>query len=131
MANGIKGRSEVYRLSPLRPSPPHCSFDGFRDAMSRRDHFLTLRHDQPHVLPSLLSADFGNLEREVRKLEQVGVRGPALGRDGRLLRAQPDVRIAVLEALRRLTELPLDVHLMIREPAAIHRDDFTRPVRTA
>lgn len=84
---------------------------------SRRDHFLTLRHDQPHVLPSLLSADFGNLEREVRKLEQVGVRCLHLDvMDGCFV---PNLTfgLPVLEALRRLTRLPLDVHLMIREPA--------------
>lgn len=84
---------------------------------SRRDHFLTLRHDQPHVLPSLLSADFGNLEREVRKLEQVGVRCLHLDvMDGCFV---PNLTfgLPVLEALRRLTSLPLDVHLMIQEPA--------------
>ncbi len=83
---------------------------------SRRDHFLTLRHDPPHVLPSLLSADFGNLEREVGKLEQAGVRGLHLDvMDGCLV---PNLTfgLPVLKGLRRLTHLPLDVHLMICEP---------------
>lgn len=83
---------------------------------SRRDEFLNLRHDQPHVLPSLLSADFGNLEREVRALEHVGVQALHLDvMDGCFV---PNLTFGfpVLEALRRLTELPLDVHLMIRDP---------------
>ncbi len=83
---------------------------------ARRDRFLTLRHDQPHVLPSLLAADFGNLEREVRKLEQVGVRCLHLDvMDGCFV---PNLTfgLPVLEGLRRLTDLPLDVHLMIRDP---------------
>ncbi|MFO7903826.1 MAG: ribulose-phosphate 3-epimerase [Planctomycetota bacterium] len=83
----------------------------------RRDHFLTLRHDQPHVLPSLLSADFGNLEREVRQLEAAGVRCVHLDvMDGCFV---PNLTFGfpILEALRKQTELLLDVHLMIREPA--------------
>ena len=84
---------------------------------SRRDNFLTLRHDQPHVLPSLLSADFGNLEREVRQLERVGVKALHLDvMDGTFV---PNITfgLPILAALRRLTQLPLDVHLMIREPS--------------
>jgi ribulose-phosphate 3-epimerase len=63
-----------------------------------------------------LSADFGNLEREVGRLEQAGVRGLHLDvMDGCLV---PNLTfgLPVLEGLRRLTRLPLDVHLMICEP---------------
>ncbi len=83
---------------------------------SRRDHFLTLRHDRPHVLPSLLAADFGNLEREVGRLEQVGVRCLHLDvMDGCFV---PNLTfgLPVLHGIRRLTQLPLDVHLMIQDP---------------
>jgi ribulose-phosphate 3-epimerase len=65
----------------------------------------------------LLSADFGNLEREVRKLEAVGARGLHLDvMDGCFV---PNLTfgLPVLAGLRRLTDLPLDVHLMIQEPA--------------
>jgi ribulose-phosphate 3-epimerase len=84
---------------------------------SRRDYFLALRDDQPHVLPSLLSADFGNLEREVRKLEAGGARALHLDvMDGCFV---PNLTfgLPVVAGLRRLTDLPLDVHLMIREPS--------------
>lgn len=84
--------------------------------MSRRDHFLTLRSARPLVLPSLLSADFGNLEREVGKLEQAGTRCLHLDvMDGCLV---PNLTfgLPILSALRRLTTMPLDVHLMICEP---------------
>ena len=84
--------------------------------MSRRDHFLTLREARPHVLPSLLSADFRNLEREVRHLERAGARCLHLDvMDGCLV---PNLTfgLPILEALRKLTTLPLDVHLMIVEP---------------
>ncbi|MFW6169233.1 MAG: ribulose-phosphate 3-epimerase [Planctomycetota bacterium] len=82
----------------------------------RRDHFLALRHDQPHVLPSLLSADFGNLEREVRELEAAGVRCVHLDvMDGCFV---PNLTFGfpILEGLRKHTDLLLDVHLMIQEP---------------
>lgn len=83
---------------------------------SRRDNFLTLRRATPHVLPSLLAADFGNLEREVRQLEQIGVRALHLDvMDGCFV---PNITfgLPVLESLRRLTTLLLDVHLMICSP---------------
>lgn len=84
--------------------------------MSRRDHFLTLRNARPHVLPSLLSADFRNLEREVQSLERGGAACLHLDvMDGSFV---PNLTfgLPILAALRKLTALPLDVHLMIVEP---------------
>ncbi len=95
---------------------PILAFKKVLDLTSRREHFLTLRDNRPHVLPSLLSADFGNLEREVRALEQAGATCLHLDvMDGCFV---PNLTfgLPVLEGLRRLTRLPLDVHLMIREP---------------
>ena len=68
------------------------------------------------VLPSLLLCDFGNLEREVRALEAAGVRGFHLDvMDGHFV---PNLTygLTIVTALRRLTDLPLDVHLMISNP---------------
>jgi ribulose-phosphate 3-epimerase len=84
--------------------------------VSRRDHFLTLRNARPLILPSLLSADFGHLAREVDKLERAGARGLHLDvMDGCLV---PNLTfgLPILSALRRLTTMPLDVHLMICQP---------------
>src|SRR3954452_8616317 len=75
-----------------------------------------LRQSVPAVLPSLLLCDFGNLEREVRLLEEAGVPGLHLDvMDGSFV---PNLTygMPIVAALRRLTDLPLDVHLMISRP---------------
>lgn len=69
------------------------------------------------VLPSLLLCDFGNLEREVRRLEDAGIKALHLDvMDGHFV---PNLTygMPIVAALRKLTPLPLDVHLMIAEPA--------------
>jgi ribulose-phosphate 3-epimerase len=84
--------------------------------MNRQACLEQLRSGSPVVLPSLLLCDFGNLEREVRELEAAGVKGFHLDvMDGNFV---PNLSygMPVVEAMRRLTSLPLDVHLMIREP---------------
>ncbi|MDX1943871.1 MAG: ribulose-phosphate 3-epimerase [Pirellulaceae bacterium] len=71
----------------------------------------------PVVLPSLLLCDFGNLEREIRRLEDAGVRALHLDvMDGQFV---PNMTygMPIVEACRRLTKLPLDVHIMIANPA--------------
>lgn len=76
----------------------------------------SLRNAAPAILPSLLLCDFGNLQREVAELEAAGVKGLHLDvMDGQFV---PNLTygMPVVEALNRLTELPLDVHLMIRNP---------------
>src|SRR3990172_7897743 len=70
----------------------------------------------PLVAPSLLACDFGNLQREVRRLEEAGARILHLDvMDGHFV---PNLSfgIPVVEAVRRLTDLALDVHLMISQP---------------
>jgi ribulose-phosphate 3-epimerase len=84
--------------------------------MSGRDRLAELRDAAPVVLPSLLQCDFGNLEREVRALEAAGVAALHLDvMDGCFV---PNLTfgLPIVEALRRLTHLPLDVHLMIVQP---------------
>lgn len=84
--------------------------------MSRRRHLVELREAAPAVLPSLLLCDFGNLEREIRLLEEAGVRALHLDvMDGRFVQ-NLTYGMPIVEACRKLTELPLDVHLMIEQP---------------
>lgn len=84
--------------------------------MSRRSSLDSLRHSAPAVLPSLLLCDFGNLEREVRQLEAAGVKALHLDvMDGHFV---PNFTygMPLVAAFRKLTDLPLDVHLMIAQP---------------
>lgn len=75
-----------------------------------------LRASAPAILPSLLLCDFGNLEREIRRLEAAGV--PALHLDVMDGDFVPNFTygMTIVAALRKLTQLPLDVHLMISQP---------------
>jgi ribulose-phosphate 3-epimerase len=84
--------------------------------MSRQRTLLEFRTAPPVVLPSLLLCDFGNLEREVRALEAAGARALHLDvMDGNFV---PNITygMPIIEAVRRVTDLPLDVHLMISRP---------------
>jgi ribulose-phosphate 3-epimerase len=77
----------------------------------------TLRSASPTILPSLLLCDFANLEREVRLLEEAGVDCLHLDvMDGHFV---PNLTygMPIVSALRKVTDLPLDVHLMISNPA--------------
>jgi len=77
-----------------------------------------LRNTRPVVLPSLLLCDFGNLEREIRRLEEAEVRALHLDvMDGCFV---PNITygMPIVSAVRKLTDLPLDVHLMIQHPEA-------------
>ena len=77
-----------------------------------------LRHESLVVViaPSILSADFSRLGDEVRAVEAAGADWIHVDvMDGRFV---PNITIGplVVKALRKVTKLPLDVHLMIVEP---------------
>ncbi len=65
----------------------------------------------------MLMCDFGNLEREIAHLTEAGVKALHLDvMDGNFV---PNLTygMPVVAAIRRLTDLPLDAHLMINHPA--------------
>jgi len=76
----------------------------------------TLRGVRPTILPSLLLCDFANLEREVRLLEEAGVECLHLDvMDGSFV-PNMSYGMPIVSALRKVTDLLIDVHLMIRDP---------------
>ena len=77
------------------------------------------------IAPSILSADFSRLGEEVKAVEKAGADWIHIDvMDGHFV---PNITIGplVVEAVRRVTSLPLDVHLMIAEPDRF-LDDFIK-----
>jgi len=68
------------------------------------------------IAPSILSADFSKLDKEVGAVEKAGADVIHVDvMDGHFV---PNITIGplVVMGLRKLTSLPLDVHLMIEKP---------------
>jgi ribulose-phosphate 3-epimerase len=75
------------------------------------------------IAPSILSADFASLGDEIKAVEMAGADVIHVDvMDGRFV---PNITIGplVVRAIRPVTDLPLDVHLMIEEPGR-YIDDF-------
>jgi ribulose-phosphate 3-epimerase len=84
--------------------------------MSAEEILSELRGAAPVVDPSLLACDFANLQQEIRRLEQAGARVLHMDvMDGHFV-PNLSIGLPIVEAARRVTSLPLDVHLMISEP---------------
>jgi ribulose-phosphate 3-epimerase len=78
---------------------------------------------QVRIAPSILSADFGHLADEIARCEAGGADWIHIDvMDGRFV---PNLTYGakVIETVRKLTKLPLDVHLMVVEPEN-YFDDF-------
>jgi len=75
------------------------------------------------VAPSILSADFSCLDREIKRVESAGADMLHIDvMDGHFV---PNITIGpvVVKQIRKVTKLPLDVHLMIEKPQDFV-DDF-------
>ncbi|WAA10664.1 ribulose-phosphate 3-epimerase [Fervidibacillus albus] len=75
------------------------------------------------IAPSILSADFSKLAQEVKDVEQGGADYIHIDiMDGRFV---PNITMGpiIVEAIRPVTSLPFDVHLMIEDPDR-YIDDF-------
>ena len=68
------------------------------------------------IAPSILSADFVNLERDIRALRDHGADLVHVDvMDGTFV-PNISIGIPVVAAIRKITDLPLDVHLMVDRP---------------
>lgn len=77
------------------------------------------------IAPSILSADFSRLGEEIKAVEAAGADWIHVDvMDGHFV---PNITIGpmIVEAVRRVTKLPIDVHLMIENPQS-YIADFAR-----
>jgi len=68
------------------------------------------------VSPSILSADFANLERDIKRVEEAGADWLHVDvMDGHFV---PNITIGVpvVKSIKKIANIPLDVHLMIENP---------------
>jgi ribulose-phosphate 3-epimerase len=87
--------------------------------LGKRGYFSKLSNGEvpmKRIAPSILSADFGRLKEEVQAVEAAGADYLHVDiMDGHFV---PNITIGpvVVEAVRKITKVPLDVHLMIENP---------------
>lgn len=77
------------------------------------------------VAPSILSADFANLEKEIKAVAEAGADWIHVDvMDGHFV---PNITIGipVVKSLKKVSPIPLDVHLMIEEPER-YVEDFIK-----
>ena len=78
------------------------------------------------IAPSILSADFSRLKQELASVEAAGADYIHIDvMDGHFV---PNITIGpfIVEAIKRSTKVPLDVHLMIERP-----EDYIKSFRSA
>ena len=77
------------------------------------------------ISPSILAADFANLERDIRNIEENGSDFVHVDVMDGIFVPNISIGIPVVKAIRPVTRLPLDVHLMIDRPIR-YVEDFVR-----
>ena len=68
------------------------------------------------ISPSILAADFAKLERDIRNIEEMGSDFVHVDVMDGIFVPNISIGIPVVKAIRPVTKLPLDVHLMIDRP---------------
>lgn len=74
------------------------------------------------ISPSILSSDFANLGRDIRFMEKSGADWIHIDvMDGHFV---PNITIGapVVKSIRKVTQMPFDVHLMIENPKKYIKD---------
>jgi ribulose-phosphate 3-epimerase len=84
--------------------------------MQRRESIKTLANVSPTILPSLLLCDFAHLHEEIERLEEAGVAALHLDVMDGVFVPNFSYGITIVDAIRKVTEMPLDVHLMMVHP---------------
>ena len=76
------------------------------------------------VSPSILAADFSNLEREIKKIEECADLIHLDVMDGHFV---PNLTFGypIAKAVKKITDIPLDVHLMVTNPVQ-HIEGFAK-----
>ena len=77
------------------------------------------------IAPSILSADFANLEAAIHNIEENGADWVHVDVMDGIFVPNITIGIPVVAALRKVTDLPLDVHLMIDRPIR-YVEDFVK-----
>jgi len=88
-------------------------------------YIMQRRQKMIKLSPSILSADFVNLERDIRALSPAGADYVHVDVMDGLFVPNITIGIPVVAAIRKITNLPLDVHLMIDRPIR-YVDDFCK-----
>ncbi len=86
---------------------------------------MATQHAPTRISPSILAADFTRLGELVAEAEAAGVDAIHIDVMDGLFVPNIGIGLPILEAVRRVTRLPLDVHLMIERPER-YLDEFVQ-----